>query len=111
MLYTPTTNDIDKMNRTDLVFEMSKHAHIDHYHKIIKWNTEMIRTMLHWYKNTPKQKDMIVRKFARNEIDTIRAIQRRMYLQGITGVTFMGLDFGKGESKTFTHTFKIKNNE
>lgn len=103
MLYTPTTTDIDKMNRTDLVFEVAKKAHIDHYQQIIRWPTEMIRTLMHWYTNKNNEEDAIVKRFSRNEIDTITAIRRRMYLQGI-----IGIDMGTGESQTFTHIFRIK---
>ena len=53
MIYTPTTNDIEKMNRTDLVFEMAKHSHIDHYHSIIRMQTEHIRSLLRFYKCPP----------------------------------------------------------
>lgn len=54
MLYTPTTEDVEKMNRTDLVFEMAKHAHIDHYKRIIQMPTEAIRSLLKHYKNPPE---------------------------------------------------------
>lgn len=49
MLYTPTTTDIEKMNRTDLVFELAKKCHIDHYHRAITWPTEILRKLLNWY--------------------------------------------------------------
>lgn len=49
MLYTPTTTEVEKMNRTDLVFELAKKCHIDHYHKAITMPTEMLRNLLNYY--------------------------------------------------------------
>lgn len=55
MLYKPTTEDVEKMNRTDLVFELSKHVHPDRYHDAIKMPTWALRRLLQFYKHTPKE--------------------------------------------------------
>jgi hypothetical protein len=114
MLYIPTTTDIDKMNRTDLVFEIAKKAHIDHYQKIITWPTDMIRTLMKWYDNQSKETDEIVKRFSRGEVDTIKAIDLREHrdLQMAHYQLVMGIDFAEEEeSKTYTHTFVVKGKE
>lgn len=78
MIYTTTTQDISKMNRTDLVFEIAKKAHIDHYQTIITWPTEMIRKLMYWYHNADKQLDPIVKQFIRSEANTVNKIRHRI---------------------------------
>lgn len=49
MLYTPTTTEVEKMNRTDLVFELAKKCHIDHYQTVLGFPTEALRKLLTFY--------------------------------------------------------------
>lgn len=62
MLYTPTTTDVEKMNRTDLVFELSKHVHPSMYHNAIKMHTEILRKLLTFYQS-PEKSDLIKLSF------------------------------------------------
>lgn len=47
-----------KMDRTEIIYELSRHAHPMQYHKIIHMPTEPMRRLLAWYRSS-KKNDMI----------------------------------------------------
>ena len=99
MLYTPTTNNIEEMNRTDLVFEMAKKAHIDHYHHIIKMPTERIRDLLKFYNRPVEGLIFIGLDTASDEKDmttwSVFERMRKMYSEGFRPLTTMPRHDGK----------------
>ena len=63
MIYEPSTTDISKMKREDIVFELAKHCELHRHHDIIKFRTEHLRTLLAFY--TQKTPIMPPRKHGR----------------------------------------------
>ena len=45
-----TFDDIQNMSRPEVIFELAKHAHPQHYHSLLQWKTKPLRHLLAYYK-------------------------------------------------------------
>lgn len=47
-------NKISEMKRHEVIYELAKYCHPRHYHYVITWKTEYLKTLLEWYIENPK---------------------------------------------------------
>lgn len=45
---------VDAMNRTEVIFELARHAHPTWYHSLLNWPTYWLKALLSYYRNESK---------------------------------------------------------
>jgi len=77
-----TVKRVEDMDRLELIQELRKKAHPRNFHQIMMWNTEMIRKIILFYKESEQHSE-----------------------RSLVFTHFIGIDIGLGESITTKYIF------